>query len=209
MRTLITSVPVAIATAAFATLLAAPAAQASVVGFESDDFDVVLTPGETRAVEGLNFTLMAGAPESFFTSGLFDPATYVNNGSKTLTAFNAAGLSVAASNGNSFDLVSFELGGSFLGDPSAWASAVELVGHFEGGATMSRLLAPIGGLLDTISVDWFGLRSFDLIPRGTPGANGLGPDFGIDNLVLNGIPLPATLMLVLAGLAALRPHRAR
>jgi hypothetical protein len=67
------------------------------VGFESDDFNVVLTPA------------------------LFDPATLVNNGSKTLTAFNAAGLSVAPSNANSFDLVSFELGGSFLADPSAWA----------------------------------------------------------------------------------------
>jgi hypothetical protein len=98
------------------------AAQAAVVTFEPDDFVLVLNDGETHSVEGFNFKLQSGrADSSFYISGLQD-AAYVNNGSKNLYSANQANVLVTSAAGLSFDLFSFELGGSFVDLPDAWAT---------------------------------------------------------------------------------------
>jgi hypothetical protein len=191
------------AAAALLGALAAPfTAHAGVVTFEPDDFVLVLTDGETHSVEGFNFKLQSGrADSSFYISGQQDGA-YVNNGSKNLYSANQANVLVTSETGLSFDLFSFELGGSFVDLPDAWAESLTIIGHGDAGDVMTTVALPSTATLTTISLNWFGLKSFELRPNGNPNVDAFGPDFAIDNIRVGVIPEPGSAALVLAGLAA-------
>ncbi|WP_144290229.1 hypothetical protein [Ideonella sp. A 288] len=183
-----------------ATLGLAGAAQAAVVTFEPDDFVLVLGDGDTHSVEGFDFTLQSGrADASFFVSGLQDPA-YVGNGSRTLVAANQANLRVATSSGQGFDLLSFDLGGSFVDFTEAWAESVTVIGHTAAGDLSLTVDLPDLATMATVTLNWLGLSSFELRPNGTP-VNDFGPDFSIDNLRVNVVPEPASLAVVALALA--------
>lgn len=177
------------------------ATHAAVVTFEPDDFVPVLNDGDSHSVEGFDFKLQSGRAESFFVSGLND-ANYVNNGSKNLFVANQANLLVSSSLGRNFDLLSFDLGGSFVNFTGAWADTLTVVGHTDSGDLMLTVSLPDTPTLSTITFNWFGLRSFELRANGTP-VDDLGPDFVIDNIRLSVIPEPASSALVLLALAGL------
>lgn len=134
-----------------------------------------------------------------FYLGVNSPGTAPNaNNGSNIFVNGYSTLNVFQTNGNPFDLNSFDLGLSWY---ALAADAVTLTGHVYGGGTVSMLLS-LTQSFQTFNLNLLNLTSFDI---STPAA-GQGY-IALDNIVFNGqaqgVPEPLSLLLLAMGIAVL------
>jgi len=202
MRPLFTALTLA------ASLAAGSPAAAAVIGFDTaDEQGATLMPGDSLSAQGFVITQLSEAPSILFAGDLV--GAYASNGTPSLYAANQASLALTAGGGGRFSLLDLEVGGgnlAFLDDPGAvapWAAQVVLDGLFADGTmrTMSLDIDPASAALARFTVGWTDLVEIRL---------GAAGDYSLDNLNLQGIPEPASSLLValaVAGVAAARARR--
>ncbi|MGW8389456.1 hypothetical protein [Pseudoduganella sp. HUAS MS19] len=146
-----------------------------------------------------------------------DALNYSGNGSRRLVAFNTSTITLSRPSGAAFDLLQFDGGESWLAMPHVWARQIQVLGQLEAGGSVAQVFT-----LDLIKSLHDGLQPFILsdafrnlvsVTFSGLGATGGGPEFSLDNLVVEqeAVPLeaPPALWLAGAGLAAMTLARRR
>lgn len=186
----------AVAALALAGALACPAAQASLITFDPiDEQGITLGAGDAISAMGFSLTQANDSPATLFAGDLV--GAYASNGSNSLFAGNRADINLSRTGGGVFNLLSLALGGGNLGDPSSWASMLQLVGLTADNLTLvsNLLVDPVSTGLAQVDLNWVNLTQVSF-----RGANG---DYSLDDLQLQAVPEPASWALVVLGLAAL------
>lgn len=209
-----------IACLALAVASALPlAASASVIDFEdlagdtALEFSSAVSRGYvvTHGGSGIDpFAIVVGptGPDALKFSG---------DGTKRLVAFNTSTISVSRPGGAAFDLLGFDGGESWLDMPHLWARQIQVVGVLETGGMVSQVFR-----LDLFKDAQKGMQQFALgdgfrnllsVRFSGLGATGAGPEFSLDNLVVQGdavtVAVPSALWLAGAGLLAMTAVRRR
>lgn len=146
-----------------------------------------------------------------------DALKFSGNGTKRLVAFNTSTISVSRPGGGAFDLLGFDGGESWLDMPHVWARQIQVVGLLETGGTVAQIFQ-----LDLFKDAQKGMQPFALGERfrnllsvsfSGLGATGGGPEFSLDNLLVQpgavAVGAPPALWLSGAGLLALAAVRRR
>lgn len=192
-----------------ALCLSQAAAHAGIITFAPlDEFGVALADGEQTTAQGFNLRLSSGNANSFFIAGLDGAGSYAGNGSQSLYAANDADI-VLTSVGGRFNLGSFELGGGNLafldptqaGNVEPWATQLDLIGLLADGTQLmsSFLIDPLSSSLFNFAVNWSNLTEVQF--RVT------GGDYSLDNISLQTVPEPGSLMLLGLGLSGILVSR--
>lgn len=186
----------AVAALALAGALACPAAQASLITFDPiDEQGITLAAGDAISAMGFSFTQANDSPATLFAGDLV--GAYASNGSNSLFAGNRAEINLGRTGGGVFNLLSLALGGGNLGEPTSWASMLQLVGLTADNLTLvsNLLVDPVSTGLAQVDLNWFNLTQVSF-----RGANG---DYSLDDLQLQAVPEPASWALVALALAAM------
>lgn len=142
---------------------------------------------------------------------------YSGNGTQRLVTFNNSTITLSRPGGATFDLLQFDGGESWLATPHLWARQIELVGQLAAGGTISQVFTldlhkdALTGMQQFVAGD--GFRDLLSVTFSGLGAAGGGPEFSLDNLVVDqvavSIDAPPGLWLASLGLAALAAVRRR
>jgi hypothetical protein len=146
-----------------------------------------------------------------------DALKYSGDGSKRLVTFNTSTITVSRPDGGAFDFLQFDGGESWLDMPHVWARQILVLGQLETGGTVSKTFTldlfkdPQKGMQQFLLDDRF--RNLKAVTFSGLGATGGGPEFSLDNLMVQPdlvqINAPSGLWLAGAGLAALAFTRRR
>jgi len=146
-----------------------------------------------------------------------DALKFSGDGTKRLVTFNTSTITVSRPDGDAFDFLQFDGGESWLDMPHLWARRITVLGQLETGGTISQTFRldlfkdPQKGMQQFILGD--GFRGLKSVTFSGSGAIGGGPEFSLDNLVVQPDALtldaPPALWLAGAGLAALAFVRRR
>lgn len=199
LKTAFTSVVLA------ATQFAAAEASATVINFEdvangtflSQDASLI-SQGYRVTESGPSFALIAG-PSSTSFSG---------NGTNRLVAFNQSAIRVASLSNNAFDLFNFAGGESWINQPHLWATQIRAVGVYTGGGSTTQIFN-----LDLIKNPLTGMQTFALndtfrqLKSVTFSGVGGNPEFSLDNISISAVPEPASIALLLLGVAGIAASR--
>jgi hypothetical protein len=139
-----------------------------------------------------------------------DGLIFSGNGTKRLVTANSAAFSIAAANGQPFDLYSIDGGESIIElvdfPGHHWATALQVVGRTVGGTSTTQIME-----LDLIKDPFSGLQTFilnetfkNLISVTISGIGG-NPEFTLDNISVvareeSTVPEPESIMLFSLGL---------
>jgi hypothetical protein len=113
---------------------------ANTITFEGRSNEAVFTTGEFLHVDGYDFALH-NILGGFIV--ITSQSNIVESGTTKLTTGNYAEITMSKYGGGAFDLLGFDLGGSFT-DPGLgfyWASAVTVTGTFAAGGSLSQAVA--------------------------------------------------------------------
>ena len=142
---------------------------------------------------------------------------FSGNGSKRLLAFDSSTITIGRAQQAVFDLLRFDGGESWLSVPHVWARQIQVVGQLAAGGTISQSFRldlqkdALAGMQQFVLRD--GFRDLVSVTFSGLGASAGGPEFSLDNLVVEqqAVPLeaPPSCSLAAAGLAALALARRR
>jgi hypothetical protein len=185
-------------------------AHAATITFNSEPGGFI-PAGSSQTVEGFDFQVDNGT-SAFGAFSL--QGDLINNGTRNLFLANHSLLTLSQNGGGSFDLIGFDLAGSWV-DPglwSRWASSVDVTGFFSaGGSITTNISLPGTAIFETKNLIGFtGLSSVVFAPRINGGSSSqFDYEFTLDNIVVadSSVPEPATLLLLGAGLAAAAARR--
>lgn len=142
---------------------------------------------------------------------------FSGNGSHRLLAFNASTITISRPGDALFDLRQFDGGESWLATPHVWARQIQVVGQLAAGGTIAQTFTldltkdALAGMQQFILGD--GFRDLLSVTFSGLGATGGGPEFSLDNLLVEqeavALDAPPALWLACAGMAALAAMRRR
>ena len=143
-----------------------------------------------------------------------DALKFSGNGSKRLVTANTSTITISRPGGGAFDLLQFEGGESWLDTPHVWARQIQVVGQLEAGGAVSQIFTledVLTGMQQFVLGEQF--RDVLSVTFSGLGATGGGPEFSLDNLVVEpgalALDAPPGLWLLGAGLAVLAAFRRR
>ena len=175
-------------------------ASAAVIDFEVG-FKFADGIGSSFDVGDYRFSLTGGQAATMLVSSQSD---IVEGGTSKLFATNHSEVTMSRIDGGLFDLLSFDLGGSFVNLPSRWASLVTATT-----TAGSASATPSGPTYTNVTADLFGIDAVSFIPtiNASGGINNF--EFTLDNIVVReaqAVPAPALagLFLLAIGLLARR-----
>ena len=186
-----------------ATLVTLAMSADVVVDFESAPHGTYIV-GQSFDTQGFTFTEgdngnNSGAFANLPTGSCLPPC--VSNGTTALGAFNSSAIGMTVTGGGTFDLLSFDLAGTFVAGGRN-VSLLQVDGTLFGGGTVSTQFNVAdpnafatyflpGTFADLVSVDFHGVKEAD---GGPPAA---GPEFQLDNIDTNAnaVPEPAAAFL--------------
>ena len=185
-------------------------AQAGLITFEPlDEFGVAQADGDQITAQGFNLRLSSGNLTSVFIAGLEGAGAYASNGSKSLYAANDADIVLTGMGGAAFNFASFELGGGNLafldpaqaGNVEPWATQLDLIGLLADGTQLmsSFLIDPLSSSLFNFAVNWSNLTEVQFRVA--------GGDYSLDNINLQTVPEPGSLVLLGLGLSGILVSR--
>ncbi len=183
--------------AVVATGFIAVGARASVITFDTMwPWQVVLNDQGALQTDGYAFTPTAGNANGYIVGGSYQPEgnpqgnqPLVNNGTPNLMCANWVNLNLAPLAGGSFNLTSFEIGGTFnqeLAGRWSWASAVQIVGHrADGGPDLTYLYVLSSEfVLELVTLHWTGLSAVDFLPQQNEFGGENDYEFTLDSLAV-------------------------
>lgn len=203
-----------------ALLLIACSASADTITFEGGPYAGVFNSGDSLLVDNYKFTLnniLAGF------IGITNQSNIVETNTTKLYGANDSEIIMSKSDGAAFDLLDFDVGGSFTDDPLgpffSWASAVTVIGTFAGGGSISETVninqsltythATLGGFSGLKSVRFTPLPNVEADQWSNPWRR----NFTLDNIEVQPASVPDSsssvelLGIALAGFAAIRHFR--
>ena len=190
-----------IAFAAFA--VAAPPTSAALITFEgasgfADDI------GEFIDVDGFRFTFSAGNSNGFEV--ITNQDNIIEGDTTKLFAANRAEITMTMIGGGAFNLLSLDVGGSFITSPTRWASSVDVT---DGSNTVNVPLPSGDPTYQSVSPGFFNVTSVMFIPFINAGGGPNNFEFTLDNIQVS-VPEPSALLLLsLGALVVLRRRQRR
>ena len=194
------------------SLLTASVAQAGmIIDFEST-FGSASNVGEFIDVGDYRFTFSDNDLNGDATMGGFLTVTgqsdIVEPGTRKLFAANEAQITMSRIDGGAFDLLSADIGGSFVSSTGRWASSVDILG----GAPIGVVLG-VNPVYQNVLLNYTGVTSVVFTPNINANQGPNNFEFVIDNLEVDAatVPEPSYLMLLglsLIGLAFVRVYKA-
>ncbi|MCK8485503.1 PEP-CTERM sorting domain-containing protein [Aliiroseovarius sp. S2029] len=171
--------------------LAVGAANAAVIDFEEYSHTAGATPTTQGDVTSMGYLFDSTTNHTHFANNFGGG----DSGSTFFGSDNFAGVSsltMSRIGGGAFNLASLDLGGWF--EPS---SSLQITGNLTGGGTTSVILAL--GAFTTYNLNWTGLSS--VVFNSLAGSG--DQYFGMDNIQVAAVPVPAALPLMGGALALL------
>ena len=192
-------------------LFAGSAAQAAaIIDFEGAT-GTVTNVGEFIDVGDYRFTFsdndLNGSANANGFLGITSQNSIVEPGTSKLFAANEAQITVSRIDGGAFDLLSVDIGGSWISSPSRWASSVDILG----GAPMNVILG-VNPVYQNIALNYAGVTSVVFTPKINEGGGPNDFEFVLDNLEVDtatSVPEPSYLMLLGLSLLSIGLLRAR
>lgn len=177
-------------------LAAAGSAQAVVIDFEGAS-GLASTDGAFIDVDGFRFTLTQGNANGFLR--IINQSDIVEPNTTKLFAANHAVITMTRISGGSFDLLSVDVGGSFVNSPNRWADTVNIVG----GPLEIVTLAGQGPNYVTAVTNYLGVSSVVFRPTQNTNGGTNNWEYVIDNLVLDKVQVPEPMSASLAAFGLL------
>jgi hypothetical protein len=157
---------------------------------------------------GYDFAGNPAAPDFFGCSAGF---LAENTSNALLNANSLSIITMTKNGGGAFSLNSFDAGNRTQPTMYGVATGIDVLGYLSGGGTINQQFSFNGDSFDTftLSVEFANLTSVVFTALGAPFSNPsaatVGPEFLIDNIVVNPSPVPAppAFILMLTGLGLL------
>jgi hypothetical protein len=144
----------------------------------------------------------------FTVSGGATPGAIITNqsnigvpGDTSLFALNNTEVTLSRVDSTLFDLLSFDIAGSFQGEPDRYASLVTATG---GGTSVAGV--PLDGVYTSVEANLFAVSAVSFVPTGNVGGGVNNFEFTLDNLSVRPssvVSAPASIALLGLGLAGL------
>ncbi len=182
-------------TLAILFLFASTASRATLIDFSGVPTTLVTTSGAHFDIDGYRFTLTSVAGGSSFFS-IDSSASFVEANNTKLFSANHSLLTVSRVDGGLFDLLSFDIGGSWINSPSRWADSVSV------SSTAGSVLATLPDQdpsYQFVSANLFGVSSVSFSPNGSGTAFDF--EYTLDNLSVQTASVPEPAPLALLGVA--------
>jgi hypothetical protein len=180
-----------------------PTAEAEIITFES----IAPTNLENSSIAIDDFTLTHSG--SFAQILVNQGSDFSGNGTKRLISFNSSTITLTRTDGGVFNFIGFDGAESWALFPHTWATGIRVTGFDQSLNIVAMQVFTLDLIKDPLlGFQTFTASGFNQLTRlefsGVCGSTGCNPEFSLDNLGLEPIPEPASMVLLAFGLCCSR-----